>query len=448
MNTYESPKYVVIYLDDIVYPGGYKVKMTRARAALSLVSERLIHMKQQIDDFTVATEKWLSDTPLLKRQELGQYMTPLFLRTHLLDQLEIFPGARVLDPSVGTGEFLRQVQMDIGGVELVGWDVDPKILKAAQVNVPGAKLQNRSALDPYDGPLFDFVIGNPPYFEMKPSDEVRARFGQVISGRTNIYALFFQSGIEALKPGGVLAYVVPPSMNAGAYFRALRRYITNSNAVEHLKVFSSSDLFHDAQTSVQVIVIRKGKVGRKHQLTLTVAGKPEHIFLENPEKVKKFFANKVSLWDLGYEATTGTVVWNQHKDGLGNKKGEKTLPLYYPRNLVNGTIQLKVDDKKPQYLTSSKPKKTLGPAILVNRIIGGVGKGQISSALIPLSKEFYAENHLNVIRARDGVEQKVPLEKVHEIINSPETINVARLITGNTQLSATEWNFMIPFPLS
>ena len=26
MNTYGSPKYVVIYLEDIVYPGGYKVK--------------------------------------------------------------------------------------------------------------------------------------------------------------------------------------------------------------------------------------------------------------------------------------------------------------------------------------------------------------------------------------------------------------------------------------
>jgi adenine-specific DNA-methyltransferase len=437
-----------IYLALAYTLGGIRGKLGRQRAAVSLVSERLVYMKQQLDDFTVATEKWLSETPLPNRQDLGQYMTPLFLRTHLLDQLEIFPGARVLDPGVGTGEFLRQVQMDIDGVELVGWDVDPKVLKAAKVNVPGAILQNRSALDPYDGPLFDFVIGNPPYFEMKPSDEVRARFSPVISGRANIYALFFKSGIEALKPGGVLAYVVPPSMNAGAYFRALRRYITNGNAIEHLKVFSSSDLFQDAQTSVQVIVIRKGKVGRKHQLTLSVAGKPEPIFFENPEKVKRFFANKISLWDLGYEATTGTVVWNQHKYGLGNKEGGKSLPLYYPRNLVNGTIQLKVDDKKPQYLTSSKPKRTLGPAILVNRIIGGVGKGQISSALIPLSKEFYAENHLNVIRARDGVEQKVPLKKVHEFIKSPETLNAARLITGNTQLSATEWNFMIPFPLS
>ncbi len=27
MNTYGSPKYVVIYLEDIVYPGGYKSQL-------------------------------------------------------------------------------------------------------------------------------------------------------------------------------------------------------------------------------------------------------------------------------------------------------------------------------------------------------------------------------------------------------------------------------------
>ena len=404
-------------------------------------------MRHHLQDFTAATDRWLSEAPLAKRQGNGQYMTPLILRTHLLSQLEFFSGARILDPGVGTGEFLRQVQMSNDEVELVGWDIDPEVLKVARVNVPSAKLENRSALDPYNGPLFDFVIGNPPYFEMKPTVDVRARFNSVISGRANIYALFFQSGIQALKPGGTLAYVVPPSMNAGAYFKALRRYITNSNSIQYLKIFSASDLFKDAQTSVQVIVVRKGEVGGSHVLRLNVAGKEEPIFFENPNSIKELLENKVTLWDLGYEATTGPVVWNQYKDSLSNEPEENSLPLYYPRNLIHGKIQIKSDDKKPQYLTSSKPKKTLEPAILVNRIIGGVGQGQISSALINGSGEFYAENHLNVIRARDGVDQQVSLEKVYEMINRSETIEAARLITGNTQLSATEWNFLIPFSL-
>ena len=403
-------------------------------------------MEQHLKDFTAATDQWLLETPLDVRQSNGQFMTPSILRPHLLDRIGIFKGARILDPGVGTGEFLRQAYQVCEEIELVGWDVDPRILNVASENVPSAILENRSALDPYDGPLFDFVIGNPPYFEMKTTIQVRERFASVISGRANIYALFFQSGLEALKPGGILAYVVPPSMNAGAYFKGLREYICDGNAIEYLKVFTASDLFNDAQTSVQIIVIRKGSVPKKsHVLKLKVAGKEEPLFFENPRLITDILDKKTSLWDLGYEATTGTVVWNKFKHELTNQSDTDSLPLYYPRNLENGSIQLKLDDKKPQYLSSTKLKRTKGPAILINRIIGGVGKGQISSALIPNDEEFYAENHLNVIRARKGVGQQISLEKVFEAVNSNETMKAARLITGNTQLSATEWNFLIPF---
>jgi adenine-specific DNA-methyltransferase len=405
-------------------------------------------MKQAQEDFTLATEQWLKAAPLGLRQSNGQYMTPSILRTHLLDRLDIFDGARILDPGVGTGEFLRQAREMREDLELVGWDIDPGILSVARENVPGAKLENRSALDPYEGPLFDFVIGNPPYFEMKPTKEVRDQFESVISGRANIYALFFQVGLSALKPGGVLAYVVPPSMNAGAYFKGLRNFICEGNAVEYIKVFTASDLFHDAQTSVQIIVIRKGSTDEgRHVLRLKVGKRDESLFFEDPTLISELFDKKQSLWDLGYEATTGTVVWNQFKDDLNNLSDEHSIPLYYPRNLENGMVQLKSDPKKPQYLNSSKPKRTKGPAVLVNRIIGGVGKGQISAALVLSTEEFFAENHLNVIRARADADQKISLEKVFEQINRPETLNAARLITGNTQLSATEWNYLIPFSL-
>jgi adenine-specific DNA-methyltransferase len=280
---------------------------------------------------------------------------------------------------------------------------------------------------------------------MKTSDEIRTRFKSVISGRANIFSLFFQSGLEALKPGGVLAYVVPPSMNVGAYFKALRQYISDGNAVEYLKVFTASDLFQDAQTSVQIIVIRKGGGENSHVLKLRIAGREEPMLFENPKEIQEILAHSHSLWDLGYEATTGTVVWNKFKDELKNDQEEGFIPLYYPRNLSDGALRLRVDERKPQYLSSLRAKHTSGPAILVNRILGGVGKGQISAAILPTPTTFYAENHLNIIRAREGQAQKVSLTTLYEMISSPETLKAARLITGNTQLSATEWNFLIPF---
>lgn len=374
-------------------------------------------------------------------------MTPRPLREYLLNQLDLFDGARVLDPGAGTGEFLRQAVEANPKIKSYGWDIDEKILEVAKVNSPTSIFSVRSALEDYSGPKFDFVIGNPPYFEMKPDQETKEAFADVISGRANIYALFFKSGLDVLKPGGTLAYVVPPSMNAGSYFKNLRNYIVQEHRVLSLKVFQASDLFQDAQTSVQVIVIKKENGPSKHVLEFAISGKTIPLFFENVTPISASFDGARTLWSLGYEAVTGNVVWNKFKNSLSNNDSEHHLPLFYARNIQNGLLEIKSDEKKPQYLPRECAKSFSGPAILVNRIIGGVGKGVINSTLVPQDVEFFAENHLNVIRPRRNVQQQCSLDSIFWAINQPGTLNAARLITGNTQLSATEWNHLIPFNL-
>ena len=94
--------------------------------------------------------------------------------------------------------------------------------------------------------------------------KTRQRYKQVIGGRPNIFSLFFAAGLGALKSGGLLGYVVPPSMNNGAFFAKLRSYISQRASIEYLKVYTDNDLFLDAQTAVQLIVLRKGKTSSKH----------------------------------------------------------------------------------------------------------------------------------------------------------------------------------------
>jgi adenine-specific DNA-methyltransferase len=401
----------------------------------------------EFQDFHTATLEWLKSAELAKRQALGQYMTPRFLRTYLLDQLAPRPGDRVLDPAVGTGEFLRQALDAFPGINVTGWDTDSDVLEIARSLVPEAKLICRSGLDTYDDEKFDFVIGNPPYFELKLDGKQKKKFAEVISGRPNIYALFFKVGLDALKDGGLLAFVVPPSMNAGAYFKNLRKYLTEENHLVSLRVFNDSSMFHDAQTSVQVIVVRKG-VGNSNN-TFLVEGENSKvsslIFCDDPQEFRNLYKDSVSLNSLGYEAVTGTTVWNQHKDKLTNSEDETTAPLLYARNITEDGIALIPDERRPQFIRGGKTFS--GPAIVVNRIIGGVGKGQIKSALLPKDFIFAAENHLNVIRPMIGREQKITLEKLFEVINQPDIKLKARTLTGNTQLSANEWNHLIPLSL-
>jgi hypothetical protein len=57
---------------------------------------------------------------------------------------------------------------------------------------------------------------------------------------------------------------------------------------------------------------------------------------------------------------------------------------------------------------------------------------------------FLGENHVNVVRVRAGIEPVIPAEELCDQLNQPETAAAVRLLTGNTQLSATELTHLLP----
>ena len=421
------------------------------------------------------TRGWMAGVSVERRKRLGQYMTPADLRERLLDRCELFEGMRVLDPGVGTGEFLRSVSEREPLAELHGWDVDGGLLEVASANAPDAHLAKRSALDVYDGEPFDLVIGNPPYFQFKPSQGIRDRFAGVISGRVNIFALFFQAGLEVLRPGGQLAYVVPPSMNTGAYFERLRRYVLECSDIEFLEIHHDQKLFDGAQTPVQLIVLRRADTAEaldlaedgkyvftrdgfgaancdlsfpscdvgKHVFVRENFGFRRTIFAENPSDLEAAFQGKQSLFELGYEAVTGTIVWNQHRSDLRHEATNGEVPLIWAHNIDNGKLLSSENRRRPEFIDTDKPTMT-GPAIVANRIIGALGNSRIRCAPVTDGDEFLAENHVNVIRPHARFE---PIVNWHELLlrlKSLETNRNLSLVSHNTQISATEMTHLVP----
>ena len=397
------------------------------------------------------TRGWMAVVSVEGRKRLGQYMTPVVLRERLLDRCELFGGMRVLDPGVGTGEFLRSVAEREPLAELHGWDVDGGLLEVAAANAPEAHLTERSALDVYDGEPFDLVVGNPPYFQFKPSRGIRERFAGVISGRVNIFALFFQAGLEVLRPGGQLAYVVPPSMNTGAYFERLRRYVLEHSEIEFLEIHHDQKLFDGAQTPVQLIVLRRGDAAKtlnsaqlgKHVFIRENCGFRRTIFAENPSDLEAAFQGRKSLFELGYEAVTGTIVWNQHRSDLRHQATNGEVPLIWAQNIGNGQLLNSANSNRPKFIDTDKPNMT-GPAIVANRIIGAVGNSRIRCALVPNGDEFLAENHVNVIRLHAHFEPIVDWRELLLRLKSLETNKNLSLVSNNTQISATEMTHLVP----
>lgn len=394
--------------------------------------------------FLAETVTWLEQADLGARKSLGQYMTPRNVREALVDHLDLFPGMKVLDPGVGTGEFLASIRDREAEANLTGWDIDAEILNFAARNVPQASFENRSALESADEPRFDLVIGNPPYFQFRATPEQKRWFAPVISGRPNIFALFFQVAFEVTRPGGQIAFVVPPSMNNGAYFESLREFIVSSGEIEHLEILGGNDLFEDANTAAQLIVIRVGAKGDRFHLRrrCEASGFRRVIFSSDPREIEAEFRNRPTLRELGFEAATGTVVWNQNRDKLTRKPTEESVPLIWAHNIDNGKIKLKEDHKRPQYVVAKKPLR--GPALVVNRIVGAVGRGSLRSALVPDGLAFVGENHVNVIRPRRGVNPKISWEDLLKAMSADEIGERVRRLTGNTQISAKELTHLMP----
>lgn len=392
--------------------------------------------------YSEVTNRWKQAADLDDRKSRGQYMTPRTLRARLLDNLDLYPGIRVLDPGCGTGEFLRDVLDREPTARVTGWDSDQRILKCAQELVPEGEFLCRDALDPSLVEPFDLVIGNPPYFQFRASSPVKKYFADVISGRPNIFSLFFKVGVENLRNGGQLGYVVPPSMNNGAYFNALRSYIKSVAAIEFLEVFTDPFHFEDAQTAVQLMVIRKGQQSDAHSISVPLGGRKSNLllFASDAADLAGIMASGRSLDSLGFTAVTGTVVWNTRKGDLRTMKVDGAVQLVWAQNIRGGCVVIdESSEKRPQYVVNTEP--LTGPAVVVNRIVGSVGSGQLRAGIIESGRKFVGENHVNVILPTPNAEMSC--EQLLSLIAKPEVIQQVRKITGNTQISATELKYLV-----
>jgi len=400
-------------------------------------------------EFNELTIKYIKEADIRHRKALGQYFTPKSVREKLLSRLpNNEKSLRVLDPGCGTGEFLITAEKYFKNPQLSGWDIDKKLIDIAEKLVPTAGFKTTDTLLEKNYGEYDFVIGNPPYYEFSPSKEIRERFKGIINGRLNIFSLFVYLGINWLKEGGRLAYVVPPSMNNGAYFSKLRKFIVDSCNIEYLHILKNPNIFDKALQSVMLLVLKKGK--NKGNYLFKKNG--ILIFSERAKYLEKLFKGRTTLHDLGYMVRTGRLVWNQNKSLLTNNP-ERSIPLIWANNITPEGLKFPIiSPKRPQYVRVAN--FDIGPAIVTNRITGSVKSAKLKSALIPKEMKFIAENHVNVIfppsktRLFDNVLGKnLTLENIAAQLSSKEKLKVIENITGNTQISKTELENLFPIDI-
>ena len=395
-----------------------------------------------IEEYTKESIDYLKNTDIKKRKKLGQYFTPKSIRELLLSKLPKKDNADILDPACGSGEFLLSCKKYFKNPILYGFDIDKKLINISSKLVKNAIIKNFDFLNiDINKKKYDYIIGNPPYFELKLNEEIKKKYFDIIKGRVNIFSLFIKTGLDLLKDGGYLAYVVPPSMNNGAYFSKLREYVIKNSSLEYLHIIDGADNFHLANQKVMLIILKKTNskksskyIFKKNKIT---------IFTEDKNFLNKSYKNTVSLKDIGYTVKTGSIIWNEHKEKLTNDKNNSTL-LIWASNINNGKIIIGYTKGKPQYIKNiSNDLIIKSRVVVVNRITGSSKDINIKAAIVN-EKEFVCENHVNVIYMSKNANCNYSLEDIFKALQDKTNIKVMRLISGNTQISKTELERLLP----
>ncbi|RLC57577.1 MAG: hypothetical protein DRI80_14820 [Chloroflexota bacterium] len=479
------------------------------------------------------------------RKRLGQYVTPSIIVKYILDGVGYRDGAdildkRLIDPACGSGIFLVEAiriylaALRRAGVPIemwyrrvlsafVGLDVDPVACLYARFNLglllspsilfwadvhPGVSLPplpiycldtlrtvaaelGTPRLFSYDEPSlrltdsFDFVVGNPPYHKISRLDgELKEVFEASLYGHPNAYGLFLHAGVEMMRPGGVLGYIVPRSMLSGLYFKNLRRFIEQRAALQEITLIAErKKVFENVLQGTMVLILRRRptptrllKTALAHSVAdLEVQQMPSARV--NQEQVVRHL-NGTSIWfvadtrrtydildrilghhpllsstAVGCPARTGPIVWNRVKPLLRSDPEDDALPLVWATDVRRFAFSFSsAGENRPSYLKVTPRTRRLmsqGLSLLAQRVTADEQPHRLV-ACIPEAfcaehaAGYFVENHLNVIQPRPDA-PPIDLYYLLGILCSDVIEFFFRAMNGNTQVSATELN-MMPIP--
>lgn len=253
-----------------------------------------------------------------QKRHLSQFFTPEATVEFMFDLVSFDPLWKVIDPACGDGAFLKEA-LRRGAAAVVGVDIDPEAIEAAQENLQ--EFEGRYRLFCQDGLAdiasesgfwkghYDLVIGNPPFasgkwrvrdketlrqFTLAHSEDERNTLQlpllsealRPVKTRTSqvIEVLFLERFVQLVRPGGKVAIILPEGVFANSNLRYVREWLVQ-NLTIHAVVGLPRDTFKSTGTTAKTAILylekRKPPAGRPVLLAevggMDVNGRP------NPE---------------------------------------------------------------------------------------------------------------------------------------------------------------------
>lgn len=251
----------------------------------------------------------------------GEFFTPRSIVKLLVEILEPYENARVLDPACGSGgmfvsmgEYLHDHGQDPSKLAISGQESNQTTLRLAKMNLAIRGLSGKIELgntyyqDKFPHLQADFVIANPPFnAEWEPSkladNDPRITLGTPPSGSANF--MWIQHFAHHLAPNGHAGFVMPNgALAVSGKEGEMRRKLIEADLVDVI-ISCPGKLFYNVSLPVSLWFLAKNKSGDRFRKragetlfidardTFEQISRKQVVF--NPEHIQKI-ANTVRAW--------------------------------------------------------------------------------------------------------------------------------------------------------
>jgi hypothetical protein len=122
---------------------------------------------------------------------------------------------------------------------------------------------------------FDVVIGNPPYVQIQKMefdfDSIKSKY-QTFEQTGDIYALFYEKGLEILTSYGLLSFITSNKWLRANYGHSLRKFFCSHTSCLQLIDFNYFQVFPEASVDTNILTFQRGTTEDIENATLINQG--------------------------------------------------------------------------------------------------------------------------------------------------------------------------------
>ena len=445
------------------------------------------------------TSAFVESIPKKERKKYGQFFTSQKTAEFMASLFTIDfskPKLRLLDAGAGTGllttalvERLRDSGYK-GQIYAVCYENDPKVLPVLAENLENLKktleIKYEIRIDNYltsqnfvcadffkkEAEEFDMIIGNPPYLKIAKDAPEALAMPEVCYGAPNLYFLFWAMGINNLKDGEEMVYIIPRSWTSGAYFERFRKFLFRHCVITNIHIFGSRDKVFDGESVLQeTMIIKVKKTREKPQYVKmsssetsdfadikyydvdynTIVAPNQFVFLvtsqEEADILSRVNSQSNTLESDDLRMRTGLIVDFRTREVLRDNDEDGSFPLFYSHHIRNGRVQWPAG-REAEYIVTDKSGylQENTDYLFVKRFTSKEEKRRLQCGIYLKAdyseyKYISTQNKINYIKC-DTPEMAYGL---FVLLNSTLYDAYYRILNGSTQVNSTEINLM-PVP--